>query len=387
MRIVHSCLRYPPATGGVETYIEELVRHSQNIDEKRDVRVLTSKLRTHHPASELDPNLLLDDPVYVQRLHHTTTPLLAYPRLQALRYYLKHHNPDIVHGHSFWYQPADTAARFAAKHKLPFVFNPYYYENDRRGGAKWQIYKKTIGEKTFSIADVVVVISPWEQNLISKAGFQVKRFELIPPGIDTTEFSIKRSNPFPKLIPNHFSENSNIILSVSRISHGKGLDDIIDEMSTVAKKHQDVQLIIVGEDFGARSSLLKQIKKLRLQNNVHLVGKLDRDQLLGAYQHSSIFLHPSHYEAFGIVLAEASAANLPIIARNTSAIPYVCPDNKSGLLFSHSNQISSLITKLIENPNQANALGRHGKQYISQKFDSIRSADKFIQLYEELYNK
>ena len=110
MRIVHTCLRYPPATGGVETYVRELVKRTRSIAQNIDVRVLTSKMRTHGPITELSPDRLLYDPPYVQRLHHLATPLVSYPRLQALNYYLGHHQPDLVHAYSFWYQPADTTA-------------------------------------------------------------------------------------------------------------------------------------------------------------------------------------------------------------------------------------------------------------------------------------
>ncbi|MEK7557322.1 MAG: hypothetical protein AAB538_05070, partial [Patescibacteria group bacterium] len=79
MRIVHVALRYPPATGGTETYVREIVERTRHVAAKRDVRVLTSKMRTHSPISELAPNLLLDDPLYVQRLHHLATPLISYP--------------------------------------------------------------------------------------------------------------------------------------------------------------------------------------------------------------------------------------------------------------------------------------------------------------------
>lgn len=178
MRILHTCLRYPPATGGVEKYVQELVERTRSIEHHRDVRVLTSKLRTHGPMKELTPEYLMDDPMYVQRLQSSKTPLFSYPRLQALNYYIGHHNPDILHGYSFWYQPADIAARYAKKHKIPFIFHPIYYENNIRKKIKWQLYKKYIGVNTFASADVVAVISPYEQSLIEKAGFPVKRFEL-----------------------------------------------------------------------------------------------------------------------------------------------------------------------------------------------------------------
>src|SRR3989344_2198795 len=161
MRIVHTTLRYPPASGGVETYVQELVTRTryetgaagvlQTSNPNRfDVRVLTSRLRTHGPMSELAPEQLLDDPMHVQRLHHQATPLISYPRLQALKYYLGHHNPNIVEAYSFWYQPADSAARWAKKNRHPFIFHPLYYENDTRRKPIWQLYKNTIGKRTFA---------------------------------------------------------------------------------------------------------------------------------------------------------------------------------------------------------------------------------------------
>src|SRR5688572_19716389 len=195
MRIVHTCLRYPPATGGVETYVHEIVERTRlrqgfggQGSKNLDVRVLTSKMRTHGPITTLDPNLLLDDAPYVQRLHHAATPFFSYPRLQALKYYLGHHQPDIVHGYSFWYQPADVAARYAKTHHLPFFFHPMYYEDANRQKLSWQLYKRSIGHQTFAAADVVIVISPHEQSLIEQARLPVKRFALIPPGIDMAQY-------------------------------------------------------------------------------------------------------------------------------------------------------------------------------------------------------
>ncbi|MDZ4342247.1 MAG: glycosyltransferase family 4 protein, partial [Candidatus Binatia bacterium] len=187
MRIIHTCLRYPPATGGVETYVKQLVERTRNISAHRDVRVLTSAMRTHGPVTTLNPELLLDDPPYIQRLFTGTTPFVSYPKLQALPYYLKHHQPDIIHAHSFWYQPADTASRYAKKHHIPFVFNPFFYTNKIRHKPLWRLYAGTIGKKTFANADAVIVISPYEQKLIEKNNFPVKRFVLIPPGVTVNQ--------------------------------------------------------------------------------------------------------------------------------------------------------------------------------------------------------
>lgn len=379
MRIIHSCLRYPPATGGVETYVKELVTHTRDISANRDVRVLTSKLRTHGPISELDPNFLLDDPPYVQRLHHATTPFISYPRLQSLSYYIGHHKPDILHGYSFWYQPADVTARFAKQNKIPFIFHPIYYTNSIRRKPIWRLYQSTIGRKTFAAADVVVVISPFEKELIKKTNMPVKRFELIPPGVNFDEFTETNPNPF-------LSRNilGTVLLTVSRIAKGKGLTDLINALPKILKAIPDTQLAIAGEDFGHLDNLKQLAHKLGVTNHVHFLGRLDRQTLVSCYQHANLFIHPSHYEAFGIVLAEALAANTPVVARNSSAIPYVAPHDKASLLFNSKPELIKNVIEILQNDFLRQKLVSGGSKYVKQNFSWEAAEKKLASLYKEI---
>lgn len=379
MRIVHTCLRYPPATGGVEQYVEDIVEGTRSVEQRRDVRVLTSKLRTHGPISDLTPEQLLDDPPYVQRLHHATTPFLSYPRLQALSYYLGHHQPDIVHGYSYWYQPADVAAKYAKKRHIPFIFHPMYYENDVRHKLNWRIYSQLIGKDTFATADVVGVISPFERSLIEKAGHTVRRFELLPPGIDTAQFTQATDNPFTVK-----GITGPIILSVGRVSAGKGLDQALDAVATLLKELPDLQYVVIGEDFGAESELKRKTAELGIESHVHFWGNVSDDALSAAYQHANLLLHPSHYEAFGIVLAEAQAAGLPVVARNVAAIPYVVRDKQAGLLYSSPDELVGHIRTLLGNTVLAKNLGEAGKKYVRDTFSKEALIKKVISLYAEL---
>ena len=271
MRIVHVCLRYPPALGGVETYAKEIVERTRNVAAGMDVRVLTSRMRTHGPATALKPDELLDDPPYVQRLHHTITPGVAYPRLQALGYYLGHHQPDIIEAYSFWYQPADAAARYARKYKVPFIFHPVYYENEIRKKAIWQIYKRFYGRASFAAADVTVILSPFEQRLIEKAGFPVKRLELIPPGVDVDGLARPMGN---KKIFKPFGKP--IIMTASRVSAGKGLEDIINAMPNILKRFPEAHLCLIGEDFDAQENLQKMASFLGIEQHITFIGRLSR---------------------------------------------------------------------------------------------------------------
>ncbi len=378
MRIVHACLRYPPATGGVETYAEQLVRRTRSIAAGRDVRVLTSKLRTHHPAQELNPALLVDDPMYVQRLHHCQIPRLAYPRLQAINYYLAHHRPQILHGHGFWYHPADSAARFAVRHHLPFIFHPYYYENEVRQKPIWQLYKRTIGRRTFAAAAAVVVISPYEKSLIQKAGYPVRRFELIPPGVDPAEFVVRQPNPF-------LARNikGKILLSVGRVASGKGLSEVVSALPRLVSDFPDLRYAVAGEDFGAAASLSEQARKLGLKGRLHLLGRVSRQELVAAFQHADVLVHPSHYEAFGIVMAESLAAGTPVVARRRAAIPFIVPHQEAGLLFDNHQEMTRHLKQLLGDASRRKKLAGQGRQHVRKNFTWDKSIKKLVSLYGE----
>lgn len=374
--IVHTALRYPPATGGVETYVKELVERTRDLEAGRDVRVLTSSMRTHGPISYLKPKELVPDPMYIQRLHSMNTPLVSYPRLQALDYYLGHHKPDIVHGYSFWYQPADVAARYAKKHNIPFIFHPMYYENEVRQKPFWQVYKKTIGAKTFALADAVVVISPYEQKLIEEAGFKVKRFVLIPPGIDTAKFK-KAKAPTRK-------NSDPTLLMVSRLSEGKGIEDVLHALPTLVKEFPEIKLRIAGEDFGNLESLKKLVNDLGIKQQVQFLGRISDEELVKEYISATAFVHASYYEAFGIVLGEASAAGLPVIARNTSAVSFVVQDKVTGFLFNTQEELIQSVMNVLSNPVKAQKMGIEGKKYVTRQFSWDESIKKLIELYDQL---
>jgi glycosyltransferase involved in cell wall biosynthesis len=378
MRIAHVSLRYPPATGGVETYVHNIVERTRTAHPQLDVRVITSRLKNHAPAEELSPKSLIPDPMYVHRLHHAVTPLIAYPRLQALSYYLGHHQPDIIHAYSFWYQPADTAARYARKHGKRLIFHPMYYENKIRQKLQWRMYKRFIGWHTFAAADTVVVISPQEQRLIEQAGYPVRRFLLVPPGVDTSQFERKRLNPYLKQ-----KITGPIILTVGRISPGKGLHDLLNVAPAIIAKQAHAQFVIVGEDFGAKRDLVKQSRALGIQNHVHWFGKLPDEELIAAYQHASVLVHPSYHEAFGIVLIEALASRLPVVARDVAAIPYVVPHNSAGILFRTNEELAHAVLTLLSDTSQQQKMGIAGQRYVQQNFTWEKSVRKILNLYGE----
>jgi glycosyltransferase involved in cell wall biosynthesis len=378
MKIVHTLLRYPPATGGVEEYTRELVERLRADEE--DVRVETTSLKTHHPPTTLaDP---LHDPPYVHRHEAHTFDAVGYPIPYGLKEELLGLPMDILHAHAFWYAPADIAARVAKRRNIPFVFNPYYYNTGNRRTMKWQLYRILYGRSTIAAADAIVVISPQEKDLLTRDGFLFQRTELIPPGIDPQEFTESSASPFLRW----GVDSDRVMLFVGRIARSKGLDLLVHALATVKRTVHDAQLAVIGEDFGFRRECELLALKLGVADDITWVGKVSREDLLAAYRHARVLVLPSRYEAFGIVLLEAAASGCPVVATNGSAIPFVVKDGETGLLFApeESADLAEKIVTILEDSSFAKRLGAQAKERARRDWTWEKSVRALRALYADV---
>lgn len=379
MRIAHVTLRYPPASGGVEEYVRNLVERLR--DGGEEIHVETTNLRTHHPASLLDP--LPINPPYVHRHPVRTLGPIAYPIPRSLHDSLRTTHYSLIHAHSFWYAPADIAARAAKRRQIPFVLNPYYY---RRPKPLWSAYRLLIGQRTIAAADVVVVISPQEEALLRSDGFMLRRVELIPPGIDPEVFTPRRENPFAA----RGLAGKHVLFFAGRIARAKGIDLLLAALPALLSeaKHLDVDVhcATAGEDFGDRVAFERLAERLGIARHITWMGKLPREELLAAYQHAAVFVFPSRYEAFGISVLEAQAAGCPVVAVNTSALPFLVSDGETGLLSRPEDpeHLAAAILRLLKDQSLAERLAQNARTRALRDFTWDRSIAKFRSLYADL---
>lgn len=108
---------------------------------------------------------------------------------------------------------------------------------------------------------------------------------------------------FPKEVSNLKSKQ---IVSVGRLSKEKGFLDLIEVFKKVHVKYPDWKLNIAGD--GDQKNILKEkIKSLNLENNIKLLGFLNKEELEKLYYNSSIYVMTSFTESFGLVLIEANS--------------------------------------------------------------------------------
>lgn len=126
-----------------------------------------------------------------------------------------------------------------------------------------------------------------------------------------------------------FDKSKLNVVMVGRVVPHKNIEAGLEMIAKYKKSYgPDIRLIVVGSlDFGAHITRLKNlIKRLDLEDDVYLVGKVSTPQLKAIYKLSDIMLITSRHEGFCVPLVEAMAFGLPVISNTETALPYTGGD-------------------------------------------------------------
>jgi len=198
-----------------------------------------------------------------------------------------------------------------------------------------------------------IAVSPSAQSSVNK--YFNGDVEIIPNGVDTVRFNPKN----PKI--KKFNDNKVNILFTGRVEKRKGLIYLLQAYAKLKPKYPETRLIIVG-----RGPLLKQLRKFVSKNrlaDVHFEGFVPVKQLPNYYSSSHIYCSPALFgESFGIVLLEAMANAIPVVAFNISGYNDVVSNLDDGLLAipRDARDLQEKIELLLKKPELRKELGSRG---------------------------
>ncbi len=232
----------------------------------------------------------------------------------------------------------------------------------------------------------------YRERLINKYAVSDRKILLLPNFIDLQRFesiaTSRQSEQINQKSSSFKTESQNIVLlTVSRLIAWKGIEICLEAVSHL--EDLPISLRIVGK--GAPNyelSLRELAQRLGVSERVEFRGGVPPSQIAEEYRTADIFVLASYFEAFGIVLVEAMAAGVPIVATNGGGIPYVVEDGVSAKLVpcgdavSLANAIRSLVTSEEKLHHMAIAARSRAKQ-----FDLNIVLDKLVTIYQSLaYN-
>jgi colanic acid/amylovoran biosynthesis glycosyltransferase len=169
------------------------------------------------------------------------------------------------------------------------------------------------------------------------------------------------------------------IISVGRLIEKKGLEFAVRALERVRHDHPDLKWSYnVAGDGPTRPQLQALAAELQISDRVHFLGALPHTKILEAVGQSDIFLLPSvtarngDVEASPVVISEAMASGLPIIATRHSGIPELVCHNKSGLLAPERDVegLAKHLATLLRDSTMRQSFGSEGRKFAEDQLDN-----------------
>lgn len=169
--------------------------------------------------------------------------------------------------------------------------------------------------------------------------------------------------------------NKNELVFIGKIEHRKGLHLLLESLKHLNLEFK-INLVGYYNPQDPYYIKLKQtIDSLGLQKRIIFHGRLDDTKMAKILSRSSVFVFPSLHEGYGMVMREAMAYGLPIVAFNNSSIPFVVKDNFNGLIAENKNvsDFAKKISRLLTDKEYLKTLSNNSlKTYeLSRKHDEL----------------
>jgi glycosyltransferase involved in cell wall biosynthesis len=390
VRIAQLSTRYPPGPGGVERHVHELsVRLARR---GHEVRVLTSDLRQEFPMHRLGPEVArieTVEQVSVRRLAVWSLPSeLHYPFFRGLDRALAEYRPEVLHAHTYGTHHASIARRYAQRTGRPFVLTAHYHPpwSIHGGWLRHRIrdfYDHRLAAPIMADASLVIVQSREEERLLRVHGFPLPKVAIIPPGYTPLPPPSEGEHAFARAA----GINGPFVLFVGRLATNKGLLPLVEGFAALAKHDPRAELVIVGADDGLGPAVSDRAQQLGIAGRLHRLGFLEDERLLAAaFAEARVFVLPSQYEAFGLVLLEAMAAGTPVIASRVGGIPEFVEEGKAGRLMTpeSAEELGKLLLELWDDEPTRRRLGEYGRTEVVPRFSWEEVTDRLEAVYREV---
>jgi len=294
---------------------------------------------------------------------------------------------DLIYFSAIWNYPTAIAAHYCRKYSKPYIISPrgvfYPYTFNKKIWKKW-LYYQLIAKRDLEKASAIhyTAIDEFRQGH-PFLGIKNNKTFIVPNGLDLSEFN---NLPPRENLKNKYLtlKDKKVILFLSRLNWGKGLDILAKAYGIIAKHKNDVHLLIVGD---GQESFKERVKKWfrdeGVLDRVVFAGMLTGREKLEAFSGSDIFVLPSHSENFGMAIVEAMACGLPVVITNTIGIHQEITEAKAGLVVPCDvSKLSEAITHLLNDKNLAQDLGRNGQVLAGEQFNFHKTTDKMIEAYK-----
>lgn len=366
-----------PSSGGPARTVIHLCDSMGNTH-KAQVRLITQ--RETSSAISL-PNVFTVDARIVESASKIKLGL-GLPGRQALSRALLNQKSDILHSNGIWHPLNHWAKGAARRCGIPLIVQPHGMLEPWALGHR--VLKKRLALTFYQrhdLGEAALFVATAEQEAGHIRQFGLKQpVAVIPNGVDL-QFA-KNYKDKPKINDDGLRR----ALFLSRIHPIKGLLNLLDAWAALAPL--DWLLQIAGPDEGGHLvEVQTKAKQLGISGRVQYLGEFDDEAKWSVYQNADLFVLPTFSENFGVVVAEALAAGLPVIT-TTGAPWHDLTTHDCGWWVAPTVEglKDALFDAFAASPDRLHAMGERGRNYI-QRYDWTRIAADMLDVYSWVLGK
>lgn len=307
----------------------------------------------------------------------------AFCAIKPLYRLAKNREIDIIHTHSQFVGFFTLLAKRVFGWKTPLLYTTHNVD---------LLWKPNIMNKIRHFAEFVLIrncthiITPTKsikERLVSRFRLHPSRITSIQYGIDLNKISLNHPKP---------DRENPIILYPARICRRKNQMALLKASIPVIRKIPEAKFVIAGPVVDSKYfiSLKKFTKENNLSRNVKFTGALSKDRVYDLYKKASVVVFPTLYETQGVILIEAMAFGIPLIASDIGPIrDVVSLVQESAMLIDPKSpeEIASAIILIIRDRKIQEEMNKSGKRLVSKYFSWSRIAGQTACLYQRILNE
>lgn len=309
---------------------------------------------------------------------------------------LNRFRPDVIHNQTAE-MVAIAARRYAKKYDVPMVSTGHAYPDNITGQLKiLKPIKRPLDAvlRTYMASFLKhseYATMPTEMAIDDLVPKNRKRFKVtvepLSNGVDLAQFvplKQTKTQKVPARIYRKFRLPTNrpMVLYVGRVDPEKNISNVVLAFAGVLDAVPDAVLVIVG-DGTDRRHLEDLASALGIEKSVRFLGRVYPPEIMDIYRAGKIFVTASETETQGIVLIEAAATGLPLVAVDKGAVRELCQHKKNGLLCHPGDvqEMTDAVTKLLKNADLCQRYAG-GSLAVAKKHDLNNTLRRFEEIYE-----
>jgi glycosyltransferase involved in cell wall biosynthesis len=215
-------------------------------------------------------------------------------------------------------------------------------------------------------------------------GLAAKSEFIVPNGIADPAVDLPLPRP-----PRRVSQDQPLrVLFVALLCEAKGLLVLVEACGRLAARGVPFQLNLMGRfespDFETR--VRRRVAELGIANRVNYLGVLTGADKMTAFDQSDVLCHPTTYDTFGLVLLEAMACGMPVVATRWCSIPLIVDDGQTGFLVEPHDPgaVADRLAELAADPMLRHQMGIAGREKFLREFTLPRHIERMRQAFLEV---